>query len=310
VTVSTPVLHEICHNFICAGRKDEAARFAGALRTDPYATDEVRTRVGEFFIRAGDREEGRRVLSEIVEFSPWSYAARRRLGDLYRTFGWYEDAYRQYETLARMAPDDDAALILLAEAAILAGRTDEGLRVLQQVSQSEPSFEGKISPAEIARVISSLTLAQMRVSARGGGDAGRLKEIMDRTKKSGILRDAAGLKIVLKWDHPDAAFDAAVKFPGGELSKPFKSAPSLGMVWLSEKGRPSGDILVQVERLPGSVLKESKATLTVLVDEGKEGEVLADVPVVATAKDKTKKAWTVTPDGKISEAPVDKAKPL
>lgn len=293
-----------------AGRKDEAVRFAGVMREDPYATDEVRTRVGEFFIRIGDREEGKRVMSEIVEFSPWSYTSRRRLGDLYRAYGWYEDAYRQYETLSQMEPNDDMVLILLAEAAILAGRSDEGLRILEQVSQSEPSFEGKISPAEVARIIGSLKLAEMRVKARSGGEKKKLKKLIDRTRKAGILRDATRLKVVLKWDHPDAGFNLTVKFPGSELSKPFKSAPSIGLRWLTEKSKAGEDILLQVERNPGSVIKESKATLYILIDEGKDTESIEVVEVVLTKKDETKRAWALSPGGKISEAGIDKSEVL
>jgi TonB family protein len=293
-----------------AGRKDEAIRFADLLRADPYADDEVRTRVGEFFIRAGDKEQAKRALSEIVEFAPWSYQARRRLGDLYRAYGWYEDAYRQYETLSKMAPNDDAVLILLAEAAILAGRSDEGLRVLEQVSQSEPSFEGKISPAEVARIYASLTLAEMRVKARAEKDEKKVKKLVDRTRKAGVLRDAEKLKIVLAWAHPDAVFGLAVKFPGSELAKPFKSAPTLGLQWVTDKSAPGGDILIQVERMPGSVVKEAKGTLYIITSEGDKSETLQKVDIVLTKKDETKKAWTVSPDGKIAEAKIDKAAPL
>jgi TonB family protein len=293
-----------------AGRKEEAVRFADLLRADPYADDEVRTRVGEFFIRAGDMEQAKRALSEIVEFAPWSYQARRRLGDLYRAYGWYEDAYRQYETLSKMAPNDDAVLILLADAAILAGRSDEGLRVLEQVSQSEPSFEGKISPAEVARIYASLTLAEMRVKARADKDEKKVKKLVDRTRKAGVLRDAEKLKIVLSWAHPDAVFGLAVKFPGSELARPFKSAPTLGLQWVTDKSAPGGDILVQVERLPGSVVKEAKGTLYVIESEGDKTETLQKVDVVLTKKDETKKAWTVSPGGKVAEAKIDKTAPL
>ncbi|MFH1436295.1 MAG: AgmX/PglI C-terminal domain-containing protein [Pseudomonadota bacterium] len=293
-----------------AGRKEEAGRFAAELRADPYATNEVRTRIGELYLRMGERHEAKRVLSEIVEFAPWSYHARRRLGDLYRAYGWYEDAYRQYETLAQMAPHDDAVNILLAEAAILAGRSDEGLRILEQVSQSEPSFEGKISPAEISRVMASLTLAQKRMKARGDGDEKLLKKLVERTRRAGVLRDAAAMKIVLKWDHPDASFNLAVKFPDSELMRPFKSAPSLGLEWVTEKGELPDDMLVQVHRKAGSVVKESKATLTIIMNEGEKNESITATEITLTDKKKPAKAWKLSPDGTLTEARVDKKEPL
>jgi hypothetical protein len=293
-----------------AGRKEEALRFADMLRKEPYITDDIRTRIGEFFLRAGEKVQAKRIFSEIVEFAPWSYAARRRLGDLYRTYGWYEDAYRQYETLSQMAPNDDGVLVLLAESAILAGRADEGLRILQQVSQSEPSYEGKITPAEIARVIASLELVGMRIKARAGNDQKKLKQVMDRTRSIGVLRDAGDLKVVLKWDHPDAAFDLSIKFPGSELAEPSRSAPAMGLEWIVEKSLPAGNVLLQVERAPGSVVKESKAVLYILTREGKDDEKVSKVAVDLTKKDKPKLAWTFSPDGKIAEAKVEKGEPF
>jgi tRNA-guanine family transglycosylase len=66
----------------------------------------VRTAIGEMYLRLDDEPEARRVFSEIVEFAPQDELARRRLGDLYRAHGWFEDAYRQYQTLATIRPDD------------------------------------------------------------------------------------------------------------------------------------------------------------------------------------------------------------
>lgn len=292
-----------------AGRNDEAVRFADALRINPYVTSEIRTRIGEIYIRIDNKDEAKRVFSEIVEFAPWSYMARRRLGDLYRAYGWYEDAYRQYETLSQMAPNDDSVLILLGEAAILAGRSDEGLRILQQVSQSEPSFEGKITPSEIARVIASLKLIDMRIKTRKEGDEKKLKKLMERTRSTGVIRDSAELKIVLKWDHPDAGFNLSIKFPGSELSKPFRSAPGMGLEWITEKKMPGDDILLQVERKGNSIMKESKATLTIITNEGKENESVKKVKVQLVKKDKNRAAWKLSPDGKITETKIDKTEP-
>ena len=209
-----------------------------------------------------------------------------------------------------MAPHDDAVNILLAEAAILAGRSDEGLRILEQVGQSEPSFEGKISPAEISRVMASLTLVRKRMKARGDGDEKLLKKLVERTRRAGVLRDAAAMKIVLKWDHPDARFNLTVKFPDSELMRPFKSAPSLGLEWITEKGELPDDMLVQVHRMAGSVVKESNATLTIIMNEGEENESITATEITLTDKKKPAKAWKLSPDGTLTETRIDKKEPL
>ncbi|MFH1436999.1 MAG: VIT domain-containing protein [Pseudomonadota bacterium] len=293
-----------------AKRSDEAIRFADTLRQDPYATDAVRTRVGELFWRMDDKENAKRVFSEIVEFAPWSYTARRRLGDLYRTYGWYEDAYRQYETLSKMAPNDNGVLILLAEAAILAGRSDEGLRIMEQVSQSEPSYEGKITPAEIARVIASLELIKMRVKARDDKDDKKLKALENRTRRVGVLRDAAQMKIILKWDHPDAGFNLTIKYPGSELTRPFRSAPSMGLEWITEKKMPDEDVLLQVRRTSNVVIKESRAVMIIIMNEGEDNETVREMKIELTDMKKGTMAWKLAPDGTLTETRIDKGEPL
>ncbi|MEM6958602.1 MAG: hypothetical protein AAF645_23165, partial [Myxococcota bacterium] len=103
-------------------RNAQAKRLARALRRDPLTDPGVRTAIGEMYLRFGDEAEARRVFGEIVEFAPDDALARRRLGDLFRAHGWYEDAYRQYQTLATITPDDPSVLLLLAGAAAGAGR--------------------------------------------------------------------------------------------------------------------------------------------------------------------------------------------
>ncbi|MCA9611270.1 MAG: hypothetical protein KC586_00795, partial [Myxococcales bacterium] len=99
------------------GKIAEAKRLAHDLRSDPLTDAGIRTAIGEMFLRLEDETEARRVFGEIVEFAPEDAFARRRLGDLYRAYGWHEDAYRQYLTLAALTPDDPTVSLLLAQAA-------------------------------------------------------------------------------------------------------------------------------------------------------------------------------------------------
>ena len=74
---------------------------------------------GEGRGRQGARTRARRGARSARSWSsrPDDPIARRRIGDLLRAHGWYEDAARQYETLARLTPDDASVPLLLAAAA-------------------------------------------------------------------------------------------------------------------------------------------------------------------------------------------------
>jgi TonB family protein len=273
-------------------RLAEAMRLAEELRHAPYATAMMRTRVGEFYMRNGLDDEARRTFSEIVEFSPFTPSARRLLGDLYRNYGWAEDAYRQYETLQAMVPEDESVLILMAEAAADAGRTDEALRLAERVSQSS---SGSASTAEIARLFNAIRLALLRVEARSEGDEAKLKELMKRSRRAGVLRDTADLRVVLVWDHPDVKLKLFAQFEGSEIERASLVAPHFGCESLHEK-EGSGEHIVQVVRDPTSIAKETKAKLYVLWHEGTENETLEVIDVQLTDEPKNKdekvqKAW-------------------
>ncbi|RLB57255.1 MAG: hypothetical protein DRJ42_00720, partial [Deltaproteobacteria bacterium] len=153
----------------------EARRLARDLRGAPLADARVRTAVGEFWLRQDDIDEARRVFSEIVETAPLDPWARKRLGDLYRTHGWYDDAYREYQTLARLRPNDDSVLLDLARAAAGAERLDEALRLEQRLSETADAG-AKEGIAELARLWTRSTAvrgAGLRRGARRRPPPGR-----------------------------------------------------------------------------------------------------------------------------------------
>ncbi len=286
-------------------RLSEGMRLAGDLRHAPYADERTRTRVGEFYMRNGKEEEARRTFSEIVEFSPFSPSARRLLGDLYRNYGWAEDAYRQYETLGAMVPEDDSVLILMAEAAADAGRMDEALRLAERVSQSAA---GSMTTADIARLFNTIRLAMLRVDARASGDDQMLKEILKRSRRAGVLRDAADLRVMLVWDHPDVKLKLFAQFVGSEVERASVVAPHFGCEALKEK-ESSGNVTVQVVRDPGSVQKETEGKLYVLWHEGTDKETLQVIDVVLKGKvdkkdEKMQKAWLLSPGATVETKPI------
>ena len=68
---------------------------------------------------------------------PGAPGSRRLLGDIFFRYHWYERAYRQYQDLVEMTPDDALAVIRLARAAAGTGRVDEALRILRKVAAGE-----------------------------------------------------------------------------------------------------------------------------------------------------------------------------
>ncbi|MBW2261922.1 MAG: TonB family protein [Deltaproteobacteria bacterium] len=281
-------------------RLAEAKRLAGELRHAPYANEHIRTRVGEFYMRHDMEAEARRCFSEIVEFSPFVPSARRRLGDIYRNYGWHEDAYRQYETLQAMVPEDESVLVLMAEAAASAGRVDEALRLAERVSQSDA---GSGSASGMARLFNLVRLAALRVKARAGGNEAMLKELMKRSRRAGVLRDTADLRVLVVWDHPDVRVKLFNQYEGSEVERASLVAPHFGCEAFSEK-ESSGEVLVQVLRDPSSVVKETAARLYVLWHEGTEQESLEVLDIVLKGEvkkgEKKQAAWTLSP-GKITE---------
>lgn len=276
-------------------RLAEAMRLASRMRHAPYANERIRTRIGEFYMRNGYEDEARRTFSEIVEFSPFSPAARRLLGDLYLNYGWAEDAYRQYETLMAMVPEDDSVLILLAEAAADAGRTDEALRLASRVSQSSA---GSGSTTEVARLFNTLRLASLRVKARQAGDQRMLDELLKRSRRAGVLRDSVDLRVVLVWQHPDVELKLFARYAGSEMERASTVAPHFGCEALWEK-ESSGELIVQVVRDEDSVVKETAATLYFLWYEGTDREQLEIIELrldeKPRKKEKAQKAWKLSP---------------
>ncbi len=290
-------------------RLGEAKRFADDLRHHPYADDEVRTRVGEFYIRIGKPEEAKRCFSEIVEFAPFRPAARHRLGDLYRTYGWYEDAYRQYETLGVMVPSDEGVLILLAEAAALAGRVDEAVRLAERVSQTAGEG-GPLTPASVARLFNAIRLLELRIEARKQDDKKKLKELVKRARRAGVLRDTAALKVVLKWSHPDVHLDLMVKDPGSEIVQASQVSEEFGVEWFTRASSSPGPVVVEVVRAKDSVVKEAKATLYVITGEGEDKEAVTGIEVIMSDPKKDTLAWTVSLDGKVEATQPVKEEPI
>jgi tetratricopeptide (TPR) repeat protein len=274
-----------------AGRLPEARRLASLLRNDPMSDAGVRTAVGEMYLRLGEEPEARRVFSEIVEFAPHDAAARRRLGDLYRAHGWHEEAYRQYQTLAAIRPDDRSVDLLLAQAAAGAGRVDEAIRLEQSLAETaEPGAAGGL--ARVAVLWTSVRLAKLRREAREAGDEERLRALMARVRRSGVLRGSGALRVALTWSHPDAGLSLWAGHPGLGLTRPVDIAPEYGIEVFEVTEQEGGVYRLEVRRSGGELRTPITAELVVLWNEGQADEQVIVVPLRFEGETRTL-AWTI-----------------
>jgi Ca-activated chloride channel family protein len=284
-----------------AGRPSDAKRWAERLRDHPLADAGVRTAIGEMYLRMDDELEARRAFSEIVEFAPSDELARRRLGDLYRAHGWYEDAYRQYQTLASIRPDDPAVFLLLAQAAAGAGRIDEALRLEQRLAETAQPGEAT-GPARTAILWSSVRLAELRKDARAKEDAERLRAYLGRMRRGGVLREAGALRASLTWSHPDANLSLWASHPGLSLTRPTDIAPEFGIEAFDLAEQEPGVYHVEVRRREGDGLTGVTAKLTVVWREGRDDERVEVIPLRFDASRRAY-AWAIEGDALREDAP-------
>lgn len=259
------------------GDAESARRTAEQIRLDPYADAQARTAVGELFIRLGDETGARRAFSEIVEFAPEDPLARRRLGDLYRAHNWFDEAYRQYDTLVQLQPGDNSVLMLLAAAAAGAGKIEEALGLEKRVvGDAEPGSETGL--AKIALLWSSLRLAELRDQARSrpGDQAEELALLGLRARQNGIEGLYRPVRVFLTWAHPEADLELRVGEPTETLGPAMDLAPQFGLIgWHSHKdASPKTELAIEVQRQDRARAIGYDAVLTVVVSEGQKDEKL------------------------------------
>ena len=265
----------------------EARRHARALCADPLADARVRARVAEFWLRQRDRDEARRVLSEIVERAPLDPWARRRLGDLYLAHGFDDDAYREYQTLARLRADDPSTLLLLARAASAAQRTDEALRLEQRLAEQS---DGEVDEgvAAVARWSTAARLAEMKSTTR---DAATRRLIEDRERSTGARRDPPAIWVALVWTHPEDRFALEFRTPALETTDPWEravvQAADLGLEAFRIREREDGTYTVRVTRPDTEDLRPQRAKLVIVERPGERDERITIREVTLTREART-----------------------
>jgi tetratricopeptide (TPR) repeat protein len=274
---------ELLYAFEDAGSSGPARDLARKLRERPDADAHVRTAVGELYLRSSERAsapadkaellaEGRRAFGEIVEFAPEDPVARRRLGDLLLAHGFFADAARQYETLARLTPDDAKVLLLRASAAEGQGLLEEALKWAEKGGASGAP-DADSGAAVTARALAATHLAWARLAALDGKRTEELEALSARAARvlSGTRSDPdrpAGIRVSVTWTHPELhpslwtnALGTAMPAPDGDIT--------LGVAQAIVPERP--DSFVEVRLEPSDVAHAARlgatAELTVVFDE-------------------------------------------
>ena len=283
------------------GALEDAGDLSGAreqgkkLRDRPDADARVRTAVGELNLRlaqsaktpaekAEDEAEARRAFGEIVEFAPDDPVARRRLGDLLRAHGWFLEAARQYETLARLAPDDSSVALLLAAAAEGQGKLEEAVRWTEK-GGAAGAPDAEQSPARTARAFAATYLAWGRLSARDAGKKDEVETLLTRSVRVlaadlGARGDTKSTRVALTWSHPELhptlwsnALGAPMPAPEGDITL------GIAQVRLPEREGVFVEVRLEPDEVEHAARLGLAAVLTVVWSETEEGERILRRPI-------------------------------
>ncbi len=273
-----------------AGDDAGARALARRIRRRADATAHVRTSIGELFLRLAGREQGapaerdtneaRRAFGELVEFAPEDPVARRRLGDLLRAHGWYEEAFRQYETLAQLTPDDQSVPLLQAAAAFGMGHVEEAVRWAEKAAQAG-SPDGESPLAESARATASAFLAWARLRATSPDKKDELERLRGRARRlAQAATGAPGVRLIVTWAHPElrpALWTSALgaPMPAADNYPFFGVAECL----LPESPTPALELRLEPEDAARVARLGAKVTVTALVGEGTATEQLTRLDV-------------------------------
>ncbi len=264
----------------------EANRLIESLRGDPGADSSVRQAVGEYLIRRGEGAEGARALSEIVEFAPFDPWGRRRLGDLYRAHGFFDAAYREYQGLSWLLPQDEGVMLLLADASVGLGRTDEALRLTSRVAEAVGAQKTQKGAPAWARALYAVRLGRLLDEARKKGDQNLLGQLQRRGQSDGLPGYAGKLLIALTWSHPDAKLQLLLTPPGRgtEPTRATLQGDEVGIEAARFDRLDAGEWRLRVVKSSGDASAgEYQAELTVLQSAGSVDEVILRQPLTMSA---------------------------
>ena len=279
----TALLLLLLEAFEDAEEFSSARALARDLRKRSDADARLRTAVGELHLRLAkraakdelndDEAEARRAFGEIVEFAADDPVARRRLGDLYRAHGYYAEATRQYETLARLVPDEPTVAVLMALSQNGLGKLEEAVRWTEK-GQKAGAPDVSQGPHATARAFAGLFLAWGRFEAKKAGRNDELKTLLARTGKLlGNTKTEGRVRVVLSWSHPElhpSLFTNAL----GTMTPAIEGDISLGLTQAVLSGQGAVEVRLEAAELAKAARLGAKATLTTIFAEGTDAETI------------------------------------
>jgi Ca-activated chloride channel family protein len=248
------------------GKLEEALARGRRLREQGLMTPILAQQIGEVFVANGEAEAAQRVFSEIVEFDPRSPGSRRLLGDIFFRYEWFDRAYRQYEDLVSMTPEDPLAMIRLARAAAGEGRTDEALRILRKIAAGE-GRPGAEDPRRFARLHAAAILAGLLAEKDGATPLASVARELGRLQ----VFDAPGSWTLVLWGDLAARLTLSAD-PPTPLAGDAIDAGATGLFALQHA--PSAGLPPLTVRHQGASLDRAVGFVRVTIDwDGKEFKV-------------------------------------
>jgi Ca-activated chloride channel family protein len=281
-----------------AGDDPGGRAWARRLRRRADATAHVWTSVGEYYLRLASRETGadaerdrveaKRTFGELVEFAPDDPAARRRLGDLLRAHGWYEEALRQYLTLQTLTPDDPTVPLLIASAAQGLGRVEEAVGWAEKAAAAG-SPDGKSALSRASRATATVFLAWAREEALRTGKKDDAEKLLARMRRvvaantqpgsQNAQADASSVRMLVTWSHPELHPSMWTNALGTPMPSP-DNFPSFGVAEAKTTASPA---TVELRLEPDDAARAARlgltAAVTVITGLGTPAEKIAKVDV-------------------------------
>ncbi len=271
-----------------AGDDGGGRAWARRMRRRADATAHVWTTVGEYHLRLAarasgadadrDRVEAKRTFGELVEFAPDDPAARRRLGDLLRAHGWYDEALRQYLTLQALTPDDPAVPLLLAAASQGLGRVEEAVGWAEKAAQAgSPDGGSPLSRASRATAVAFLAWA--REEALRTGNKEDAEKLLARTRrlsaaggKPNAKVDDPAVRVLVTWSHPELHPSLWTTALGAPMPSP-DNFPRFGVAEARIAATPAVcEIRLEPDDAARAARLGLKAVVTVIRSAGTPGE--------------------------------------